>query len=214
MSSAEMTMITIVDYDAGNVGSVINICKKAGGNAEVSRDPSDIAKAQKLVLPGVGHFGRAMERLQKTGLVDALNEAVLDRRVPMLGICLGMQLLMQSSEESDSEGFGWIPGKVVRFKPEAESRLRVPHMGWNDADVVRDDPLLTNLPPDPRFYFVHSFYVVCDRDEDVLMKTNYGTRFVSASRRDNIWGTQFHPEKSHKFGLAVIRNFVGRIAPC
>lgn len=214
MSEVESSAITIVDYDAGNVGSVVNICKKAGGRAHVSRDPSDIAKAKKLILPGVGHFGRAMERLQKSGLVDALNDAVLNRKVPMLGICLGMQLLMQSSEESDSDGFGWIPGRVIRFRPREGSPLKVPHMGWNAVDVVRDDPLLTGLPPDPRFYFVHSYYVACDREEDVLTRTNYGMRFVSATQRKNIWGTQFHPEKSHKFGLAIIRNFVDRIAPC
>lgn len=208
-------MITVVDYDAGNVGSVVNICRKAGGEAKVSRDPKEIAAAGKLILPGVGHFGRAMERLAASGLRQALDEAVLERRTPILGICLGMQLLSRHSEEGDAAGLGWIEAETVRFRPGPGSPLKVPHMGWNAVATAKpDDPLVQALPAEPRFYFVHSYYVACDRDEDVLMRTTHGHPFVSAVHRGNIWGTQFHPEKSHKFGLAVIRNFVERIPSC
>lgn len=204
-------MITIVDYDAGNVGSVINICRKAGGLATASNDPVQIASAEKLILPGVGHFGQAMERLRSNGIADALREAVVDRGVPILGICLGMQLLTSHSEEGDADGFGWIAARTVRFRFEPGSKLKVPHMGWNVADLVRPDGLTAFLAPNPRFYFVHSYFVTCDDEEDVLMRTTHGETFVSALQRGNVWGTQFHPEKSHKFGLSIIRSFVEKI---
>ncbi len=201
-------MIIVVDYDAGNAGSVVNICKKAGGAAKVSRDPKEIAAAAKLILPGVGHFGRAMERLNGSGLVAALNEAVIGCKAPILGICLGMQLFTRHSEEGDAPGLNWIEGRTVRFRPEPGSNLKVPHMGWNEVSLVHPDPLAERMPDEPRFYFVHSYYVVCERNEDVLMRTTHGHPFVSALHRGNIWGTQFHPEKSHKFGLTIIRNFL------
>ena len=201
-------MIVVIDYDAGNVGSLANICAKAGGRASISADPNEVARADKLILPGVGHFGRAMERLRRNGLVDAMNEAVLHRHRPVLGICLGMQLLSKHSEEGDAEGLGWIDARTVRFRLEPGSDLKVPHMGWNAVEVVNDDPLLAGLPEDPRFYFVHSYYVEGAREEDVMLRTTHGRPFVSAVRLGNIRGTQFHPEKSHKFGLTLIRNFV------
>jgi glutamine amidotransferase len=201
--------ITVVDYDAGNVGSVLNICHKAGGAARATSDPAEIAKATKLILPGVGHFGSAMQRLHANGLVEALNAAVLGRRIPILGICLGMQLLTEHSEEGDAAGLGWIKGRTVRFRPPAGSPVKVPHMGWNRAEPSRPDPLVQDLPDEPRFYFVHSYYVACENEGEVLMRTTHGRAFASAIHRDNIWGVQFHPEKSHKFGLALIRNFVG-----
>jgi glutamine amidotransferase len=205
-------MITVIDYDAGNVGSVVNICRKAGGKATISADPREIAKADKLILPGVGHFGRAMERLRKNGLVDAMNEAVLERRRPVLGICLGMQLLSRHSEEGDAEGLGWIDARTVRFRPEPGSDLKVPHMGWNAVKIANDDPLLAGLPEEPRFYFVHSFYVDAANGADVMLRTVHGRPFVSAVRHGNIRGTQFHPEKSHRYGLTLIRNFVAEAA--
>lgn len=204
-------MITVVDYDAGNIGSVVNICKKAGGSVRVARNPAEIARAHKLILPGVGHFGRAIERLQQKGLVSALNEAVLQRKVPILGICLGMQLLTQHSEEGDVAGLGWVAGRTLRFRLSEECGLRVPHMGWNRVEIAHEGVLTQSLPENPRFYFVHSYHVRCDLDEDVLMRTTHGETFVSAVHKDNIWGTQFHPEKSHKYGLAMIRNFIERV---
>jgi glutamine amidotransferase len=205
-------MITVVDYDAGNVGSVVNICRKAGGKATISADPREIAKADKLILPGVGHFGRAMERLRKNGLVDAMNEAVLERRRPVLGICLGMQLLSRHSEEGDAEGLGWIDARTVRFRPEPGSDLKVPHMGWNAVEVANDDPLLAGLPEEPRFYFVHTYYVDAANPADVMLTTTHGRAFCSGVRHGNIRGTQFHPEKSHRYGLTLIRNFVAEAA--
>ena len=202
-------MITVVDYDAGNVGSVVNICRKAGGEAQVSSDPEVIARATKLILPGVGHFGSAMERLRSSGIVAALEEAVQVRKAPILGICLGMQLFAQHSEEGDATGLGWIAARSVHFKAEPGSSLKIPHMGWNTVEPTRPDPLIDGLPADPRFYFVHSYYVTCDLDADVLMRTTHGVPFVSAVHRGNIWGTQFHPEKSHKFGVQLFRNFLG-----
>jgi imidazole glycerol-phosphate synthase subunit HisH len=207
-------MITIVDYDAGNVGSVVNICRKAGGKAQVSSDPDAIAAAEKLILPGVGHFGRAMERLTATGIAAALEEAVIRRKAPILGICLGMQLMTAHSEEGDAEGLGFIAGRTSRFRPEPGSGLKVPHMGWNAVEIAHAEAFTEWLPEAPRFYFVHSYFVTCEREEDVLMRTTHGVRFVSAIRRNNIRATQFHPEKSHKFGLTLIRNFVERIPPC
>ncbi|HEX6860409.1 MAG TPA: imidazole glycerol phosphate synthase subunit HisH [Caulobacteraceae bacterium] len=204
-------MITVVDYDAGNVGSVVNIVRKAGGQAHVSRDPEVIAAADKLILPGVGHFARAMERLHGAGMVAALNEAVISRKAPILGICLGMQLFSKHSEEGDAEGLGWVDARTVQFRFEPGSALKSPHMGWNTIEPTRADPLLEALPEDPRFYFVHSYYVTSDNDAEVLARTTHGAPFVSAVARDNIWGTQFHPEKSHRYGLGIIRNFVEKI---
>jgi imidazole glycerol-phosphate synthase subunit HisH len=206
--------IIVVDYDAGNVGSVINICRKAGGEAVVSRDPEAISSAGKLILPGVGHFGRAMEKLTSSGIVAALNEAVIERKAPILGICLGMQLLTNYSEEGDAEGLGFVAARTTRFRPGPGSDLKVPHMGWNAAEIARADALTERLPEQPRFYFVHSYFVACEREEDVLMRTSHGVNFASALQHGNIRGTQFHPEKSHKFGLALIRNFVERIPSC
>jgi glutamine amidotransferase len=207
-------MIIIVDYDAGNAGSVVNICRKAGGKAQVSRDPDAIAAAGKLVLPGVGHFGRAMERLTSSGIASALEEAVVRRKAPILGICLGMQLLTTHSEEGDVQGLGLIAARTTRFRPDLCSDLKVPHMGWNAVEIARADVFTERLPEASRFYFVHSYFVTCECEDDVLMRTTHGVKFVSALHRDNIRGTQFHPEKSHKFGLALIRNFVERIPPC
>lgn len=200
--------ITIVDYDAGNIGSVANICRKAGGEPRISTDPTEIAAADKLILPGVGHFGRARERLAATGIDQALEVAVRERGVPLLGICLGMQLLTRHSEEGDAEGIGWIDAHTVRFSFPPESRRKVPHMGWNRIAPTRHDPLYAGLDAEARFYFVHSYHVVADDPTQVLALADYGGHFVSAVQRDNIWGMQYHPEKSHKFGLTVIRNFV------
>ena len=201
-------MIVIVDYDAGNIGSVINICKKAGGKAMISADPEVIASAGKLILPGVGHFGRAMERLNASGIRAALDTAH-DRGAPILGICLGMQLLTRSSEEApDVPGLGWIDAAARRF--DLPAPLKVPHMGWNDVVFTRPDALTLGLE-DPRFYFVHSFAVQSDDESAVLGRTDYGGPFVSVVQSGNVWGFQCHPEKSHKFGLTVIRNFIDKV---
>ncbi|NML06233.1 imidazole glycerol phosphate synthase subunit HisH [Sphingomonas sp. G-3-2-10] len=203
-----MSGLVIVDYDAGNIGSVANICKRAGGKAEISADPERIAAAGKLILPGVGHFGRAMARLNDSGIRAAL-DAAKERGAPILGICLGMQLLTMHSEEGDADGLGWIDAHAKRF--DLPAPLKVPHMGWNDVAFTRPDVLTEGLEGEARFYFVHSYVVQADDESAVLGRTDYGGPFVSVVQKDNVWGFQCHPEKSHKYGLTVIRNFVDKV---
>jgi glutamine amidotransferase len=200
--------ITIIDYNAGNIGSVANICRKAGGKPVISADPETIAAASKLVLPGVGHFGRSMERLNASGIRAAL-DAARDRGVPILGICLGMQLLTRHSVEGDADGLGWIDAQTREFR--VPPPLKVPHMGWNDVEFTRPDPLTQGLEDEARFYFVHKYYVEAGDDSAVLGRTDYGGRFVSVVQKDNVWGFQCHPEKSHRYGLTVFRNFIEKV---
>ncbi len=201
-------MITIVDYRMGNIGSIANMIAKVGGKAEVTADPAALAKAQKLVLPGVGHFDRGMENLAELDLIPVLREAALERRVPVLGICLGMQLMCRSSEEGEREGLGWVDAEVRRFGG-ARVDLKVPHMGWNVVTPVRENALMPLAPVEPqRFYFVHTYYVSCRSPELVLTTTDYDGAFCSALQDANLWGVQFHPEKSHAFGMDLFRRFV------
>jgi imidazole glycerol-phosphate synthase subunit HisH len=202
-------MITIVDYNMGNPGSILNMLKKLGFASEITSDARHIASAQKLILPGVGAFDAGIECLNRAGLTHVLNERVLDAQVPTLGICLGMQLMTKRSSEGSYQGLSWVDAEVSRFQPK-DSRLKVPHMGWNLVNIVRTAPLVENLPVEPRFYFVHSYYVTCQHDEDVLLTTQYGNDFHSGFHRGNVWGVQFHPEKSHKFGMHLLRNFAER----
>jgi glutamine amidotransferase len=202
-------MITIVDYNMGNLGSIRNMLKKIGVDADVCASASGIASAQKLILPGVGAFDAGIENLERAGLVQALNERVLQARVPTLGICLGMHLMSRGSAEGTRRGLSWVEADVLRFQP-TDPALKVPHMGWNLVQPVRKAALVEDLPDEPRFYFVHSYYVRCQRLEDVLLTTTYGEVFHSGFQRGNVWGVQFHPEKSHKFGLRLLRNFVER----
>ncbi|MFN0076451.1 MAG: imidazole glycerol phosphate synthase subunit HisH [Prosthecobacter sp.] len=207
-------MIVIVDYGTGNLGSIQNMGRKAGGEMLISGDPDVIARAEKLILPGVGAFDVGMTNLRERGLEAPLNEAVLKRGVPILGICLGIQLFTRRSEEGKMAGLGWIAADTIRFRFDTEAKqsaLKVPHMGWDNIEPTREDRLLKNLPPEPRFYFVHSYHLACDDASEVLTWTEYGHRFASSVQRGNIWGTQFHPEKSHKFGFALLQNFVNLI---
>jgi glutamine amidotransferase len=205
--------ITIVDYGLGNVGSVLNMLRYLGVEAESSADPCEIDRADKLILGGVGAFDAGMERLKQRSLVDPLNEAVMGRGVPVLGICLGMQLMTERSEEGASDGLGWVPGETVRLRdPGADSRLRIPHMGWNEVRILRECPLAEGLPSDSRFYFVHSYHVVCRDAADVVATTEYGGTSCAMLQKGRIFGTQFHPEKSHRFGMTVLRNFASMVA--
>ena len=201
-------MIVILDYGMGNAGSLQNMIQKFGGACRVSADRADIARADKLVLPGVGAFDNGMERLHELGLVELLNEKVLAARTPILCICLGAELNTRNSEEGARSGLAWIDARTVRFEFAPEAGLKIPHMGWGTVDVRKDSVLFRNAYADSRFYFVHSYHVVCDRREDVLATSRYGVEFVAALQRDNIYATQFHPEKSHKCGLLLMRNFV------
>jgi len=202
-------MTVVVDYGVGNLASVVNMGRKAGGTFVVSSDPAVVAEAGKLVLPGVGAFSTGMANLSERGLVPALHYAVMERKAPILGLCLGLHLFTRGSEEGGGPGLGWIAADSIRFRCDVNgSGLKVPHMGWNQVEPAKDDPLVAALPAMPRFYFVHSYHLVCDDPADVLLWSCHGVRFAAAIRRGNVWGMQFHPEKSHKYGLALMRSFV------
>lgn len=201
-------MIIIVDYGMGNLGSILNMMKKIKAEAAISSDIPEIRKADKLILPGVGAFDNGMKNLRERGLIQVLNEKVLDGKTPVLGICLGCQLLTKSSEEGSLPGFGWIDAETVRFRFNGDlNHLKVPHMGWNIAEKSRKDPLTDNLQGEQRYYFVHSYHLVCRHEDDILMKTSYGYDFTSAVRKGNVVGFQFHPEKSHRFGMELLKNW-------
>ncbi len=200
-------MVTVIDYGLGNLRSVCKALETVGARVRLTDDPALIKKASALVLPGVGAFARGMENLGKKDLVGPLQEAVRGG-VPLLGICLGLQLLFTLSEEHGvSQGLDLVPGKVVRFKP----GVKIPHMGWNTISFDKKDLLLLeDISPDQRFYFVHSYYVAPAEEKDWAASAVYGQRFCAAICKDNIWGVQFHPEKSGSTGLQVLRNFLKR----
>ena len=200
-------MITVLDYGMSNLGSMLNMFKRLGVSVSIESDPNRIKNAEKIVLPGVGSFDRAMSNIvSKPGLKAILEEKVLNNRTPILGVCLGMQLLTRGSEEGALPGFGFIPASTLRF-PRVQG-LKVPHMGWNSAVPNKDlSPLLLDVGGDSRYYFVHSYAVHVDDPKHSLMRTTYGVEFDSAIGRDNIYGVQFHPEKSHKFGMQILNNF-------
>ena len=199
-------MIAIVDAGLGNVASIANMLKRAGHASTITADPATLAAADKLILPGIGAFDTGMKSLHERGLIDVLEREVHGRGKPVLGICLGMQLMMRASEEGALRGLGWIDGHVVRFRATAQ-RLRVPHMGWNTIDPRKPSRLLAGLPDEPRFYFVHAFHVDRVSPDDVLATTTYGYEFCAAVESGSVMGVQFHPEKSHRFGLALLKAF-------
>ena len=200
-------MITIVDYGMGNLHSVEKAFDFLGAEVRVSEKPEDVKAADKLVLPGVGAFADGMGNLRKAGLVEALQEEVIGNKKPVLGICLGMQLLATGSEEGKLKGLGWLDAKTMKFKFDPNEKLKVPHMGWNRIKIIKEKPLLKDMPKNARFYFVHSYYVKCANSKDVAATTNYGTDFASIVQKGNIYGAQFHPEKSHRFGMKLLENF-------
>ena len=202
--------IVIVDYKVGNLGSIQNMLKKIGVASEISGDADRIRAAHKLILPGVGAFDPGMDHLRHSGLVEVLEERVKGAGVPILGICLGMQLMTRGSAEGRRPGLGWIDADSLLFEPR-DPALKVPHMGWNRVLPTRPSELTDELPPEARFYFVHSYFVRCHDPQDVLLTTRHGENFHSAFHRANIWGVQFHPEKSHRFGMALLQNFATRV---
>jgi imidazole glycerol-phosphate synthase subunit HisH len=203
-------MIVIIDYGMGNLGSILNMLKKVGAPAaKVSADSKDIEQADKLILPGVGAFDTGMQRLRETGLIGLLNEKVLKAQTPTLGVCLGMQLLTKISEEGELPGLGWIDAETIRFRFDPKTTgLKIPHMGWNTVKIQHEGTLFKDMYSEPRFYFVHSFHVVSHNPQDVLATTEYGYDFASVIQQGHIMATQFHPEKSHKFGMKLYKNFV------
>lgn len=200
-------MVTIIDYGMGNLGSISNMFKRIGVESEVTGDKEKIAAAKKILLPGVGAFDAAMERINQDGYREILDRKALQEKIPVLGICLGMQLLTNSSEEGKLPGLGWIPSKTMRFIFEKDSKLKVPHMGWNRVYEKNQSFLIKDLPPEPRFYFVHSYYVLAENSNHILTTTIHGVEFNSIIQKENIYGAQFHPEKSHRFGMKLLENF-------
>ncbi len=200
-------MTGVIDYGMGNVGSIINMIERLGSIASAVSTPEDIQKADKLILPGVGSFDNGISRLKENNLVESLNYKVLVKKTPVLCICLGMQLITLKSEEGVSPGLGWIDGECLKFGFTDET-IKIPHMGWNSVKFRKESLIQSEIPENPRFYFVHSFYVKCNQDSDILATTNYNFDFVSAIQKDNIYATQFHPEKSHKYGMGLIKGFV------
>ena len=203
-------MIGIIDYGLGNVASVINMLKKINEHDVIfSNNITELGKCEKLILPGVGAFEKGMENLKKANLISFLKDKVENDQIPILGICLGMQLLTRFSEEGDAEGLGFIQAKTKKFNFEMESPFPIPHMGWNYVKVVRNNKILKedeNLKM--KFYFVHSYYVECQNENDVITTSNYGIDFCSSFNNNNIYGVQFHPEKSHIYGEQLFREFV------
>jgi glutamine amidotransferase len=202
-------MIAIIDYGMGNLHSVLKAFERVNAKAVITSNLEIIEKSDKLVLPGVGYFKQGMDNLKRLKLIDALNKKVISKKTPILGICLGMQLLSDFSEEGNAEGLGWTKGSTIKFN--LESKFRIPHMGWNSLNIKKESKLFNGLKENDLFYFVHSYHVVPKENQNVLSITNYGNFFVSAIEKDNIFGVQFHPEKSHDSGLKIIKNFVEKI---
>jgi glutamine amidotransferase len=201
-------MITIIDYKTGNLGSIQNILKRIGEESVITSDKDQIAGATKLILPGIGAFDTGMRNLKELDLVGILNEKVLFEKIPVLGICLGMQLLSNGSEEGSIAGLGWINAETIRFMFINSQEYKIPHMGWNFVKQHKESNLFKNMFPDARFYFDHAFYFKANDASDILSSTDYEIEFTSTVERGNIMGVQFHPEKSHKFGMKLLKNFV------
>lgn len=200
-------MITIVNYGLGNLGSIQNMLKRIGVPSMISADIKDIESAEKIILPGVGAFDSAIQKIDELNLRSILIKKATEDKVPFLGICLGMQLLTRSSEEGKLQGLNLIPAQTIKFKFDKSANLKIPHMGWNFVKPNTDSKLTHGFNPEYRFYFVHSYKVVCDNETNSILKTDYGGLFDSAIQNENIYGTQFHPEKSHKFGINLLTNF-------
>lgn len=200
-------MIVIIDYKVGNLGSIQNMLKKIREPFVVTCDPNVIAQASKIIFPGVGSFDTGMHNLSDLELIEILTHKVIDEKIPILGICLGMQLFSHMSEEGEKKGLGWIDAEVIKFSFDTEQKLKIPHMGWNYVELKKMSRLFEDMYEEPKFYFVHSYFLKVNDVHDILSTTSFGSDFVSAIECGNILGVQFHPEKSHKYGLKLLTNF-------
>jgi glutamine amidotransferase len=203
-------VIAIVNYGSGNIQAIANIYKRLGVEHSVASSAEHLKGADRYLLPGVGAFDRCMQELNRSGMREALEREVLDDRKPILGICVGMQILARSSEEGSERGLGWINGDVKRFDPSTfHQATRMPHMGWNTTTPVQTSPLFAGVDLSSGYYFLHSYYFACDEQASVLSETEYGVRFAAAVHSGNVFGVQFHPEKSHHAGIQLLKNFAG-----
>ncbi len=200
-------MITIIDYGVGNIYAFQNVYKRLDIHTKIAKTPQDLEGAQKLILPGVGHFDYAMSQLNNSGMRAKLDELVLEKKIPVIGICVGMQMMGNKSDEGELEGLKWIDANIRKFdETTIHQRTKLPHMGWNDVHPS-DHPLFKGLEKDAIFYFLHSFYFECNEPKDILATSNYGISFTSAANHENVYGIQFHPEKSHRYGEELLHNF-------
>ena len=201
-------MIAIIDYGLGNVRAFANLYTKSNIPFVIAKDTSDLENAQKIILPGVGSFDYAMQLLEASGMQETLSDMVLNHNVPVLGVCVGMQMLANSSDEGDLSGLGWIPGQVKKFESSSvNEEINIPHMGWNNINPVITSGLMEGLDSNSRFYFLHSYYFNCENEDSLLATTHYGNEFACAVHRNNVYGVQFHPEKSHRWGAKILENF-------
>jgi glutamine amidotransferase len=202
-------MITIVDYKVGNLGSIKNMLRKIGEQSIITSDPEEVKSANKIILPGVGAFDNGIKNLKNLDLWKILNQKVLEEKTPILGICLGAQIMTRGSEEGQEKGFGWVDADTVKFVLDKNSKLKIPSMGWNFVEILKSSKLFDpRRDVNPRFYFVHSYHFQFNSDIEVLTNSIYSYKFVSGFEKDNIVGVQFHPEKSHKYGMQLLKNFV------
>ncbi len=203
-----MIRVGIVNYNMGNIGSIERKLNLLNCPYLIASNKEEIGKADKIILPGVGHFSKAMDSLKSKKLIDPLNEAVLINKKPILGICLGMQLMTTYSEEGNAKGLNWINAEVKKFQPQNPYETKVPHIGWNTINIVGQSPLMRTIEQNSKLYFVHSFYVTCKERKEISSETFYEHKFVSSFNKENIFGVQFHPEKSHDIGIKMIKNFI------
>lgn len=208
LKTSSTARIVIVDYRTGNLNSIKRTLDRIGSVSIISSELKDLTGADKIILPGIGHFAKAMANLKELGLLDALNEAVLIKQKAVLGICLGMELMALTSEEGDTPGLQWLDAEAVRFNISASTRHKVPHMGWNKIQITKLSALMKGVEDLSEFYFAHSYHLKINDRSDLLNETEYGLPFPSAVERNNIFGVQYHPEKSHHTGVRVLKNFI------
>jgi imidazole glycerol-phosphate synthase subunit HisH len=202
-------MVAIIDYGVGNLASILNMHRRLGIDAVITGDSGVIGEADRLLIPGVGHFDTCMQNFNTSGLRPLVEKRVLEEKIPVLGICVGAQMMTRGSEEGREKGLGWVNADTIKFRLDGSGGLKVPHMGWTDLHPKMESGLWAEMPGEPRFYFAHSYHFSFDSNEYVTGTADYGYEFVCAFRKDNIYGVQFHPEKSHKYGMKIIANFSG-----